>query len=235
MGQIYHNKFLAMNTRFHAIFPEMDDENADRIFSMVKQEVNRVENKLSRFIPDSDVSRVNKRAAVEPVKVDAELFEVFSACRFCWELTGGAFDLTLRPLMEHWEKNPGGTESGQDLLQLKDSVGMNLVELDAEHQTVRFHHENVEADLGGFGKGYALEKVKNILGEASVQHAFVSFGESSILALGNHPAGDWWKVGMNDYLNPGKSLYEFKVSGGSVSTSSNFYVDNGGILKNHNM
>lgn len=91
----------------------------------------------------------------------------------------------------------------------------------------------MELDLGGFGKGYALEKVKQMIESSAVDHAFISFGESSVLAMGEHPAGGAWKIGINDYTNPGNSIHEFEVTDGSVSTSSNFYLNDEGELENH--
>jgi FAD:protein FMN transferase len=233
MSRIYHNKFLAMNTRFHVIFPEMDDENGDRFFAAIKQEVNRIENKLSRFIPDSDVAKLNKKAAAEAVKADDEFFEIMNACRVCWEITEGGFDPTLRPLMEFWKSRTGEEETEEELANIQAATGMEKVQMDPVSKTIQFETDDLEIDLGGFGKGYALEKVKHLLNDASVKNAFISFGESSILALGQHPAGGDWKIGMNDYLNPGQSLHRFYVSGGSVSTSSNFFVSDNGRLKNH--
>lgn len=110
---------------------------------------------------------------------------------------------------------------------------MHHIQFDDERKTVRFDNDFIEIDLGGFGKGYALEKVKDILEKSPARSAFISFGESSIYAHGNHPAGDAWKIGINDYFTPGKSIHEFRVSNGSVSTSSNFYVDDAGSLRKH--
>ena len=233
MDNVYHNRFFAMNTRFHALFPGLDEEKAERVFNLIREEVQRVETKLSRFIPESDISRINKRAADKPVTVDDELYDILKACRFCWELTDGAFDFTLRPLMQYWKEHPGSTQTNREFNTLKECVGLEHVVLDDKNKSIQFSNKTLEVDLGGFGKGYALEKINEILKDSSVESAFISFGESSVLAVGNHPAGDSWKIGMNNYLKPGSSLHEFRVSNGSVSTSSNFFVDDDGSLRNH--
>ncbi len=233
MKNVYHNRFFAMGTRFHALLPGMDDDTAERVFYLMKDEVLRIEKKLSRFLPDSDISRLNKHAKEKPVIVDDEIFDILNACRFCWQLTDGAFDLTLRPLMDFWKNQPQSNAEVDEFAQLKKNLGLQHVNVDDEKKSVQFSNNQIEIDLGGFGKGYALEKIGELLSDASVESAFISFGESSVLAAGNHPAGDSWKIGMNDYLNPGKSIHEFRVSGGSVSTSSNFFVADNGMLKNH--
>lgn len=222
-----------MATRFYLLFPDVDDGTGDELYQRIKDEVNRIESKLSRFIPESDISKLNKKAFQKPVETDEECFEILKACKYGWELTNGTFDITLRPLMDYWKENDGEAESAEKLDEIRNKIGMEHVELDEESKTVRFTSNFVELDLGGFGKGYALEKVKQLVESSSVNDAFISFGESSILAMGNHPAGGSWRVGINDYMNPGSSIHEFEVDNASVSTSSSFYLDDEGELHIH--
>lgn len=228
---LYRNGFYAMATRFYILLPGVEDGTADELFQKIKNEVNRVEFRLSRFIKESEITKINQNAFQTEVETDEECFEILKACKYGWEITGGAFDITLRPLMEYWKKT--GDQSEEDLQRIRDSVGMQHVELDKENQTVRFQNDLIELDLGGFGKGYALEKTKQILESSSVKNAFISFGESSVLAMGEHPAGGAWKIGINNYKNPGNSIHEFELINGSVSTSSNFFLSDDGELQNH--
>lgn len=233
MGKVYHNRFYAMGTRLHALIPGIEETYAERIFYRIKMEVERIEGKISRFLPESDLSMINRMAAINPVKMDSEMSDILNACRYFWSLTEGAFDSTLRPLTEYWKEDQKCARKASDHKRLMDNVGFQHLTLDKSNSTISFDNEHVELDLGGFGKGYALEKVKELLSDASVNQAFISFGESSILAVGNHPAGDKWRIGMNNYSDPGNSIHEFKVNNGSVSTSSNFFLDDDGKLRNH--
>lgn len=227
----YKNGFYAMATRFYVLMPGMEDGAGDELFQKMKDEVNRIEAKLSRFIKESEISKINHKASQSAVKTDDECFEILKACKYGWELTDGAFDVTLRPLMEYW-KNPED-HSDKQFEKIRDSVGMQHVTLDEENETVHFDNEIIELDFGGFGKGYALENVKQMLVNSSAKNAFISFGESSVLAMGEHPAGGAWKIGINNYKNPGNSIHEFELTNGSVSTSSNFYLNDDGELQNH--
>lgn len=233
MSKVYHNSFYAMGTRCHLVLPGMEHNRADRIFNVVKHEINRVETCLSRFIPYSEISIINQQAGKEPVAVSDEIFEVLKSCLDYYKLTGGAFDITLRPLMQYWKKRKSNSESDLQLYELIDDLGSKQIVLDEKDKTVFLKNEKVEIDLGGYGKGYGLVKVHKFFREFSVEDAFISFGESSILTLGRHPAGDHWKIGLNDYTNPGLSVYTFSMNEGSVSTSSNFFVDDHGKLQNH--
>jgi len=229
--KLYRNGFYAMATRFYVLIPGLEDGAGDELFQKMKDEVNRIESRFSRFLKESEISKINRNAFQADVKTDKECFEILSACKYGWDMTDGAFDITLRPLMDYLKNEADHSE--ENFQNVKESVGMQHVELDEKKQTVRFKNENTELDLGAFGKGYALEKVKQMIESSAVESAFISFGESSVLAMGKHPAGGSWKVGINNYTEPGKSIHEFEVNNGSVSTSSNFYLNDDAELKNH--
>lgn len=233
MGKIYHNRFRAMGTRFYALLPDLDQTQGEQVFNKIKKEVERIESRLSWFRADSELSRINEMAAHKPVELDDELLDILLVCQTCWELTDGLFDITLRPLLNYWRSEGIEHSDESEFLQIKEQTGQEHIQIDEERRLVTFDQEGIEIDLGGFGKGYALEKVKEMLIDMKVKRAFISFGESSILALGDHPAGGDWKIGINNYLKPGSSVYEFKVSDGSVSTSSNFHLKDDGSLEKH--
>lgn len=233
MHAIYHNSFYAMGTRCHMVLPKMKRQLADQIYHVIKQEVHRVETCLSRFIPYSEITIINKKARKESLSVSEEIYEILKTCQKYSTLTAGAFDITLHPLLQYWKEKGHNTEPDSRLMDLLKQLGMEYVSLYDEDSSILLQNDVVDLDLGGFGKGYALAMADKLLHDFSVENAFISFGESSIMTLGSHPAGDHWKVGLNDYLNPGKSVYEFALNNGSVSTSSNFYVDDYGKLHNH--
>jgi len=233
MKNTWHNTFFAMNTRCDVVLPGLDYNKADQVYHKIKLEINRIEKKLSRFIPESEISIINKQAFKKPVILDEELFDILNTCKKYSELTEGAFDITLRPLMNFWKEKKEDYYPGNEFPQLIESVGMKHIHIDKNKKSISFDNELIEIDLGGFGKGYAMEKIDELLCEHHIEHAFISFGESTILARGCHPGGDCWKVGLNDYLNPGSSVHEFVLNNGSMSTSANFYLNDSGTLCNH--
>jgi len=233
MSNTYHNSFFAMNTRCHVVFPNIDHEYGDWVFQAIKMEINRIEKKISRFIPESDLSKVNKTASRQPAIVDEELFDILNTCQEFWKLTDGAFDVSLRPFINYWNGSAQSPNSDVQFDEICSKVGMNHLHLDSNDRSVTFDNEYIEIDLGGFGKGYAMEKTRELLQNKRIENAFISFGESSILTLGHHPAGDCWKVGLNNYIKPGSTIYEFPMQDSSMSTSANFYLDDNGKLCNH--
>jgi thiamine biosynthesis lipoprotein len=232
MSKVCHDSFYAMGTRCHLILPDLEGSRAEHLFSVVKHEINRVETCLSRFIPYSEIALINKNAGKEPVIIGQEVFDILNRCLNYHSMTAGAFDITLRPLIQYW-KDQNSENNSRGLDKVMDAIGCNQIELNENDYSVFLNSTDAEIDLGGFGKGYALQKVYDQFMKFRIKDAFISFGESSILTLGAHPAGDHWQIGLNDYINPGQCAYKFTMNEGSVSTSSNFYVDDHNNLHNH--
>ncbi|MDI6400629.1 FAD:protein FMN transferase [Balneolaceae bacterium ANBcel3] len=233
MSNLYHTSFYAMGTRCNLVIPDFEEELGEQLTGIIKNEIHRIENSLSRFVPYSEISQINKNASQEPVHVSPEVFEILSTCSKYSRITKGAFDITLRPLYKYWEEHPSDPISETQLNHILNEVGMKHLRLNQEDRSVSFDSRSLELDLGGFGKGYALEEIRTILEDFSIKNAFISFGESSILTKGEHPAGDHWKIGINNYVNPGEPVHAFEIRDASVSTSSNFYMSDDGTLVKH--
>lgn len=223
MSKVYHNSFFAMGTRFNAVIPKEDDEICERLFRMIESEVKRIEAKLNYFDKASTVAQINEHAFHREIKLDDEMFEILLVCFDYHKLTFGAFDITMRRVVEYYNQNPEADVS--NLGSRMDSILLNR-----DAKSIRFADEEAKIDLGGFGKGYTLSRVKKILDDSPIESAFISFGESSILAKGNHPNGKGWRVGLNDYLSNSTTAYTFDLYDESFSTSSNYFKDDTGQL-----
>jgi thiamine biosynthesis lipoprotein len=162
-------------------------------------EIERLEDQLSLYRPHSDISRLNRCAAREAVRVDPAVFRLLQRARQLHDLTGGAFDISVGPLVRCWGfmGGDGRWPEAAEIAQARDQVGMQLVELDPVHRTVRFRRPGVMLDLGAIGKGYALEQAATILQEAGVQSALLHGGTSTIYALGAPPDEACWKVAVD--------------------------------------
>src|SRR6185503_2597665 len=115
------------------------------------------------------------------------------------EKTRGAFDVTIGPLMRAWGFAGGSPRVAQpsELAAVRKAVGMKNVELCEEDFTIRFKRRGVELDLGGYGKGYAIERAIDILRENGVTSALLHGGTSSIFALGAPPLEAGWKIALS--------------------------------------
>jgi len=161
-------------------------------------EIDRLEDQLSLYRAGTEIARLNTRAAQGPVRVTPSLFALLEQARKLSLESGGAFDVTIAPLVRCWGFMGGGgslPEPGK-LAEARACVGMHLVELDSAALTVRFVRQGVMLDLGAIGKGYALERAVEILREAGVKSALLHGGTSTVCALGAPPGMDHWSVAV---------------------------------------
>lgn len=161
-------------------------------------EIERLEAQLSLFRPDSEIAHVNARAAQGPVRVTPPVFSLLQHAQRLHRESGGAFDITIAPLVRCWGFMGGGGHlpHPEELAEARACVGMSLVHLDPAEFTVRFERPGVMLDLGAIGKGYAIERATEVLREAGVTSALLHGGTSSVQALGHPPDAESWKIGV---------------------------------------
>lgn len=161
-------------------------------------EIERVEALLSLYRNTSEIAHVNARAAREPVRVSPPVFRLLEQARRLSEEAGGAFDITIAPLVRCWGfmGGTGHMPSPEAVAAAREKIGWHLVELDPANFTVRFAREGVMLDLGAIGKGYAIEHAAEILRDDGVTSAILHGGTSTIHAIGCPPDADAWKVAI---------------------------------------
>lgn len=165
-----------MGTRFDVLLAGDDEEHLEAVAVAAVEEILRIESVLSRFDPRSEIARINRLASIQPVLVDRELFALLERCEQARQETEGYFDMTR---------------------------GGGLLELDAKAQAVSFNREDVIIDLGGIGKGYALDCVREILSRFGVARALLNGGTSSVLALdGPSDDANGWRIDLRHPLMP---------------------------------
>lgn len=147
---------------------------------------------LSTYSTDSPISRVNTAAGHKPIPVPDEVMDALSLSVHYWKLTGGTFDITVGPLMALWN-NTKELPSAERLQQTLARIGSEKVALSAQG-TVSLANEDMALDLGGIGKGFALDRMVRVLKEQQVEHALLDFGNSSQRALGTPPNEDGWQL-----------------------------------------
>ena len=149
-------------------------------------EVRRLDDLLSNYQPASQWSEVNRNAAVKPVKVSPELFQLLSACAAYSRESEGAFDITVGPLMKVWGfyKGTGHLPHKPEIAVALAKVGYRHMLLDPAAQTVRFDRPGVEIDPGGVGKGYAVDRMVEVLRKNGVRTALIAGSGSSIYGMG---------------------------------------------------
>jgi len=190
----------AMATTFELLIVHEDERYAGQAAVAAFDEVDRLEHELSRFIENSDVARINSLPANQPLQLGLDTFECLKVAVRVYEQTNGAFDITIGTLLKCW-RNEDGTPrepspSQIDLARLH--TGANLLQLDEADHTVKLSAGGVQVDLGGIGKGYAVDRVAELLREWSIDVALISGGYSSVLALDAPPEKKGWPLTLTN-------------------------------------
>ena len=188
-------------------------------------EVRRLDELLSNYQPGSQWSEVNRDAATKPVLVSPELFQLLAACLEYSRESEGAFDITVGPLMKVWGfyKGSGHLPHKPEIAAALAKVGYRHIRLDPAAQTVRFDRSGVEMDPGGVGKGYAVDRMVEVLRQNGVRTAMVAGSGSSIYGIGappDEPRG--WPVKIKDPWDNRKTLAEVWLKDSSMSTSGSY-------------
>jgi thiamine biosynthesis lipoprotein len=210
-----------------------------RIVDEAFDEVDRIDRLMSHYQSASELSRVNRDAARAPVTVDPELFDfIAEAMRYSRE-SDGAFDITVGPLMKAWRffRGEGGLPSDRELAAARQHVGAAHVRLDRAARTIGFDEPGVELDLGGIAKGYAVDRVVDLLRRKGVSAALVSAGGSTIYGLGAPPDRRGWDVTLQDPLGAGTTALTVTLNNRalSVAGSSEKSFEAGGVRYSHIM
>jgi len=182
-----------------------------------------LEKKFSRFDPESELSMVNSRAATEPVRVSAEFFELISHGIEYSQKSGGAFSITLAPLLQLWvrcaaeERFPTDGEINE---ALRHSDFRSIL-LDQARQTIQFDASGAGFDLGGLAKGYAVDEAKKILQKGGVSRSFISAGSSS-LSVCTPDGGKPHCIGLRHPSCEQRLAGTLLLANGSLSTSGTY-------------
>jgi thiamine biosynthesis lipoprotein len=182
-----------MGTRFELIL--FDDRPALSERSEAKgeaalAEIERWHQLLNRFAPDSLVSHINRTAESRPVRLERDTFALFKTALDVWRASGGAFDITVAPLMARH----GFTDSS--VSARGGSVGSDAIVLDERDWSIRFSRPGTSLDLGGIAKGHALDYAAAVLRDAGVTSALLHGGTSSVVAIGTPPDDSGWPVAI---------------------------------------
>lgn len=186
------------------------------------EEVERIEHLLSHYLPESEVSYINAHAAREPVRMHPEVFELIARAVRMSEETGGAFDITVMPLVRCWGffTGIGQVPDSQTLAEALARVGFSHLRVCEEDLSIAFDLPGVEVQMGAIGKGYAVDRAVEVLRAAGVRSAMVRGGQSSVRAFGALPDAGGWQINLPHPLEPERSLARLILRDRALSTSS---------------
>ncbi|HMN45958.1 MAG TPA: FAD:protein FMN transferase [Povalibacter sp.] len=210
---------------------DRDKGNAD--IDAVIAEMRRVDQDMSTYKPTSEVSKVNAEAAKGPVKISDELFDLLTQALEYSRLTEGAFDITYASVGYLYDfRNHVKPDDGA-IARALPGVDYRHVVLDARARTVRFMRDGMRIDLGGIGKGHAVDRGIHILQERGVSHALVTAGGDSRI-IGDR-FGNPWVVGIRHPDRRNEVIARIPLEDAAISTSGDYerYFDENGVRYHH--
>jgi FAD:protein FMN transferase len=214
----------AMGTSCHVYLHARDAAAAEALFEAAFAEIERVEEMLSAYRPTSELSRINAHAARSPVTTDPETFALLGRALDFAARSQGAFDITVGRLVEAWGFFSGDKRrpTPAELEAARRETGWRQMALDPAARTVVFRVPGLRLDLGGLGKGYALDQAARVLRGSGVTAALIEAGTSSYVAIGAPPGEAGWPIRIPDPLDRTQTLSTVRIRDASLSTSGSY-------------
>ena len=217
----HHFAHEAMATVFEIYISDDDERYARQGAQAAFAEVDRLELEMSRFISNSDISRLNDAVSGETVDLGMDVFECLSRARDMYDKTNGAFDISVGALYSCWLNDDRTLRqpSDEELARACELTGLDHLKLSDEDFSAEVLTEGVQFDLGGIGKGYAAEKMAEILREWSLGQALVLAGASSVLSVSVPEGMTGWPIKLRHPGNREDVLARFELTEGAISGS----------------
>lgn len=203
------------------------DEDLDKAKKAIQESVKRVteiENKMSVNKDTSEVILVNQSAGENSVQVSPDTFYVLQKAKVYSDLSDGAFDLTIEPIVKLWGigTDHARVPQPEEIDSILKLVNYKDVKLDESIHRVQLNREGQAVDLGAIAKGYAGDEIKRILIENGINTAFINLG-GNVVALGTKLDGSSWRIGIQNPLDErGNHIAVVEVENKTVVTSGNY-------------
>lgn len=196
---------------------------ADAAIEAGMAEVRRFDRMMSLYKDDSEITRVNSAAGKNPVTVSPEMIEVVEAALRVSDLTDGAFDVTTGPLIVLWQMRlkEGKVPTDKEIESIKSRVNYKNIVVNRKTSTLFLRKPGMVMDLGGVAKGYAADKVADLLKKRGITNAIVALA-GDIKVMGHRPDGSPWKIGVQHPREKDKILTVLELSDKYISTSGDY-------------
>lgn len=211
---------VAMNARFEMVISSDQAEYARQASQAAFHELDQDEESLTYFSPTSDISRINRLQPGEWAKIDIRTMECLKTAAKISRETGGAFDPTIRCILEAWK--PRGRKetvepTAEALAAARERTGMHLIVIDEEQYAVGVKVKGVKLDLGAIGKGFGLDRMAGVLQEWELDRAMCHGAWSTALALKAPTDQAGWPMAIGD--SDGKTMETVHLAGRAISRS----------------
>lgn len=231
---IAQNELYCMGT---LISQKIFGPNSMHAIKASELEIKRLNNMLSRFVSDSDITKINSAAGLMPVMVSDEAFRLLKYSAECSRIYNGCFDITVGSIATLWNeyKIKKISPVRKDIRKQLAKVNFRDILFDPDNSSVLLKKKGQSIDLGGIAKGYASDKVLEVYKNFGIESAFVNFG-GNVAVLGSKPDDSPWNVGIRHPRHKDSVIGVVAVKNKSVITSGDYqryYIDNSGKHYHH--
>lgn len=220
---VQKRKMILMGSKFEIGVVSKDSLTAQKYIDSAVVEISRIENLISTWIPQTQISMVNANAGIKPINVNTEVFQLTKRALDYSKMTDGAFDISFAAMDKIW-KFDGEMDSIPTPAQVfyaVRNVGYQHIILDAIKQTIFLSKKGMKIDFGSIGKSYGAEKARTKLISLGVEAGIIN-ASGDICTWGLQPGGSKWSIGVTDPFNLSKVLKVLYFKKGSIVTSGSY-------------
>lgn len=216
--------FLIMGTFARTVIygkPEMAEQASDKVLEIFSL----IEKKCNIFDPKSEISKLNKTACRKAFKCSPLVWNMFNSSRRAYDISGGAFDVSARPLMQLWgfyRKRGDTLPTAQEVKKAQSITGLDKIIFDDKNHTVKFTVPGMSIDFGGIAKGIAVQIATKKIHKMGIKHGVIDLG-GNMYCLGQPPAPKkYYTIGIRDPLAKNKICGKLFLHDQAVATSGNY-------------
>lgn len=224
--EVFKSQFIAVDTVIEINVVTNNQNSANKLFTMVRDEIGRLDGIFSNYKPGSITSQINKNAGIQPIIVPPLFFTVIENALKAGSNSNGAFDITVGPLIDEWQiaKEPHQPPSTEKISAILSLVNYKDVIISPTERSVFLKNKGMKIDLGGIAKGFILDFVIVKIKEAGIKAALVNIG-GDIRAYGKKPDGNYWEVGIEHPRSKERSdkmISTLELVNESIATSGDY-------------
>ena len=211
---------VPFSVKLHGKKPELLEKAAEAAFEAVEE----VDRTCDDFNPDSEISKLNATAYEHPFKCSPLLWDIISKCQKYHEISDGAFDITISPLMKLWgfRRKRGEIPSDEEIKQTLLSVGFDKLKLDPENKTVAFSAPGMKLDLGGMAKGYAVDLAAKAVLDSGIDSGIINLAGNAKCLPKPFPGKKNYRVGVKNPFDKTSVVDILELLDSSVATSGDY-------------
>ncbi|PUB35432.1 thiamine biosynthesis lipoprotein [Elizabethkingia sp. YR214] len=223
-AQVQRSRLVTlMGSRFQITLVDKDSISAEQNIDKAIAEITRIENLISEWRPETQISQVNQNAGIKPIKVDKEVFDLTKKGIYFSKLTDGAFDISIVAMDKIWKFDDSMDElpSEQAIKESVRHVGYQNIILDSTNSTIFLKNPGMKIGFGSIGKGYAADKTRDLMKSMGVKAGIID-ASGDISTWGTQPDGKPWTIGINNPFNDHKMAAVLYFKENAVTTSGSY-------------